>query len=327
MRSRRVVLGGLVLVVLAGAIVALVPRFRGELARLAPAAGDRPGEAVAERPRTSEQLIAAALEAGDLTYEESLLARAYALFNDPRLEPAFRSPEVNWEAGTRLFDEIEREQPKLSAELLAALLPFRVRPSDPRSIVNQPRAEAVRASQIPDGELEKWVHRPVAGTNVHIWIKGTQADLDPYAPMVKSVWDTLPSFFPHPLPDDGPGPVSETNRDPSQVNPDGAIDVYFMRAGELDIRCSERAGPWRGCHMMRGTGGVAGIAEARRDNATRPGRKSGYVMVDTGQPSNEVLDAFAHEITHASQRQSCACEPAPFARTGRCDSEDHDLGP
>ena len=36
---------------------------------------------------TSEALIAAALNAGDLTYEESLLARAYALFDDSRLEP------------------------------------------------------------------------------------------------------------------------------------------------------------------------------------------------------------------------------------------------
>jgi hypothetical protein len=300
-RRRGVVLGAVVLVVLAAAAVALFPRFKGVLTGPTSTTTESAGEEAA-RPRTSEELIAAALEAKDLTYEESLLARAYALFGDPRLEPAFRSPVVNWEAGTALFDEIEREQSKLSPALLASLLPFRVRPSDSRSIFNQPRAEVVR-TQLPYGELARWSNRFVAGTNVRIWIKGNQSDLDMYAPMIKQIWDELPSYFPHPLPDDGPDPLSQSDPHPSQTNPDEAIDIYLMRGGELDIRCAEKTGPFPSCHMMMGAGGVAGAAEARRDRATRPGRKSGYVLADIGRPNNELIDAIAHEITHASQRQ------------------------
>ncbi len=116
--SRRAVIGLVALVAVGAGLVLLIPRFRGALDPTASdgtidASGQSAGDENA-LPPTSEELIAAALNAGDLTYEESLLERAYALYDDPRLAPAFRSPVVNWEAGLPLFLEVARNEAKLS---------------------------------------------------------------------------------------------------------------------------------------------------------------------------------------------------------------------
>src|SRR6188508_515951 len=68
-------------------------------------------------PQTSEELIAAALKAGEISYEQSLLARAYAMYDDPRLPKQFRSPVVDWEAGTALGIEIDDKETTLSNQI------------------------------------------------------------------------------------------------------------------------------------------------------------------------------------------------------------------
>ena len=62
--------------------------------------------------------------------------------------------------------------------------------------------------------------------------------------------------------------------------------------------------------MMRGATGVAGIAQARRQDATRPGRQSGYALIDIDQAEPVLHDTIAHELAHASQRQYDAEEIA-----------------
>lgn len=104
--SRRNVLLALALVVLVSGVVALVMRFQSDalgvggadttVAEGGAADGAAPGDDLI--PVTSEELIAQALAAGDISYEDSLRARAYALFDDPRLEPAFHSVVVNWDS-------------------------------------------------------------------------------------------------------------------------------------------------------------------------------------------------------------------------------------
>ncbi|HSP55450.1 MAG TPA: dockerin type I repeat-containing protein, partial [Dehalococcoidia bacterium] len=95
-------------------------------------------------PATSEELIADALDAGEIVYPESLLYRAYALFDDPRLPDEFRSPIMDWEAGSELFHEIDENEGTLSAQVLGDLVPFRARPNDPISIFsNAPQANTL----------------------------------------------------------------------------------------------------------------------------------------------------------------------------------------
>ena len=165
--SRRNVLVAVIVTGFAAALVALIMRF-GTTGSVPDDAG-APGN-TAEVPQedtgppTSEALIAEALASGDITYEQSLRARAYAIFNDPRLEPAFRSPVANWEALGALLDEVDEKEATLSEGLLDDLLPFRVRPNDPRSILNRPREE-VQRTQASAAPLP-WVGEDVAGRAV-----------------------------------------------------------------------------------------------------------------------------------------------------------------
>ena len=163
--SHRTVLLAVTLFVFAAGVIALLWQFGIGGAGIADSSA--PGSVVEDAtidepslPPTSEALIAEALAAGDISYEESLRARAHALFDDPRLEPAFRSPIVNWEAMGALLDQITEKESTLSQDLLDDLLPFRVRPNNPRSIFNRPREEIVR-DQPSNAPPPPWLGRPV----------------------------------------------------------------------------------------------------------------------------------------------------------------------
>ena len=82
---------------------------------------------------TSQDLIQAALEAGEIDYETSLIYRAYALFEDPGLPLQFGGGGTERE-DLGLFLETELSWAKLSDTAKSALEPFLVRPDDARSI-------------------------------------------------------------------------------------------------------------------------------------------------------------------------------------------------
>ena len=113
-----------------------------------------------DMPPASEELIAAALKTGTITYEESLRQRAFAIYGDPRVDPRFRSPVVDWEAGQPLFAEIDQKEATLSKELLADLAPFRARPNDPISVFNRPRSDKAGARRADEAG---WIRRVATG--------------------------------------------------------------------------------------------------------------------------------------------------------------------
>jgi len=241
---------------------------------------------------TSEELIATALKSGAITYEESLIERAFAWFDDPRLRKEFRSRIVDWEAGGWLLDEIHRKEASLSQATLATLAPFRARPSDSASIFNQPRTDAVRALYAP--AAQEWASALVPGGNgwtpLRIWIKGTAADLAPYLSNAKRMWASYHNFFVDPWEDDG-----DTTKD---FNPDDAVDMYLLHVGQVDPRCASTP-----CSTAAATnGGWTSIAKPDR------GRQcAGYAIVNLDQRHDEVIGAMAHELTHTAQRMyECA---------------------
>jgi len=241
---------------------------------------------------TSEELIATALKSGAITYEESLIERAFAWFDDPRLRKEFRSRIVDWEAGGWLLDEIHRKEASLSQATLATLAPFRARPSDSASIFNQPRTDAVRALYAP--AAQEWASALVPGGNgwtpLRIWIKGTAADLAPYLSNAKRMWASYHNFFVDPWEDDG-----DTTKD---FNPDDAVDMYLLHVGQVDPRCASTP-----CSTAAATnGGWTSIAQPDR------GRQcAGYAIVNLDQRHDEVIGAMAHELTHTAQRMyECA---------------------
>lgn len=255
-----------------------------------------------EMPASRDELIAEALKKGEITYEDSLRQRAFALYDDPWLQPRFQNAIVHGEDEMRLFLEVEHKKSDLSKALLADLAPFRARPSDPASVFNRPApkaagqlqgwdsararsyftaASAASPSPCEDEEFKKWKSHVVRGTNVRIWVKGPDTDLNRFDPLVGMVWRAFPDYFEYPLADDG----SPANC----INPDPAIDIYFMSKRTVGLRELDLA--------------------LAPDGSTRPwGPKtdhtsSGYMMVDKDHPDDFVLNTIAHELTHVAQLQ------------------------
>jgi hypothetical protein len=243
-------------------------------------------------PPTSGELIAAALEAGDITYEQSLLYRAYALFADPRLPAEYQSPVRDWEAGTELFGEIDANEGQISAEVLADLQPFLVRPNDPASI-HYDTPELAEAA--PQGVSRAWRTSLVAGTNARVWALGTAGAEQKYVPLMAAVWPLVVKYMGTPNPDQAGDPNAV-------VNPDAAIDFYFVNPG-IDPRN----------HQCEVNPNPASCLSASDDGMARRAAKfvgntaSGYLMVNAGNINGDPLqddnlvDTIAHEMAHVSQ--------------------------
>jgi hypothetical protein len=267
-----------------------------------------------DMPSASEELIASALKAGTITYEESLRQRAFAIYGDPRVEPRFRSSIIDWEAGRPLFAEIEQKEATLSKELLADLAPFRARPNDPISIFNRPRSGKAGARRVDEAGwirrvatgrpaqsgcttikklAEDWESELVLGTNVRAWIpKLYKPELGKYKGMVGKVWRAFPAYFTHPLPDNG-NPCDETN-------PDSAVDIYFVIGSTIDPRNLE-CGAEPGMQQCT-VAGLRGSGVAWKTKSNIPSRYSGYMMVNIdGRNDEQVYDTIAHELAHISQ--------------------------
>jgi hypothetical protein len=86
---------------------------------------------------TSQELIAAALERGDIDYPTSLLYRVWALFQDARLAEEYDGAGAAREDG-ELFYELANMRGFLPAAIEAEVAPYLVRPDDPTSIFSQP---------------------------------------------------------------------------------------------------------------------------------------------------------------------------------------------
>ena len=251
----------------------------------------RVGDYLVEPP-TSEELIAAGLEAGDVTYEQSLLYRAYALFDDPRLPAEYQSPVRNWDAGSDLFSEIDANEGQISAGTLADLQEFRVRPNDPASILY----DTPESGQAAQGANRAWRTSLVPNTDARVWTLGDVNAEKVYIPLIQAVWPRVITFIGAPNPDTAGVPNSV-------VNPDTAVDFYFVDPG-VDPRSPEcetaNADPDK-C-LTESDDGMAKGAEEFVAN-----KSSGYLVVNKGTISGDPLsddnlvDTIAHEMAHLSQ--------------------------
>ena len=258
---------------------------------------------------TSEKLIAEALGSGSITYEQSLEYRALALYDSPGLPSEFRSPIANMDAAGDLLGEIDAKEKTLSPGLLAKLAPYRARPNDPISIFNTQPAAPVSLTGAALGvvggapfggivpaadDTPIWKSRPAAGGKALVWVKDSPAaemNLDDFAEMTSKVWASYAEFFTYPL--------ADTPNIPSKaVNPDAAIDIYFIRVGELDPRraaCLEDPSDPK-CALPAGTGGYALRVLPIAGNTS-----SGALVLDMGREDDKIMDHIAHELAHAGQ--------------------------
>ncbi len=245
------------------------------------------GEPLAPPP-TSEELIAAALAAHDITYDESLLYRAYALFDDPRLPDQFRSPIMDWEAGSELFHEIDENEGTLDAQVLSDLAPFRARPNDPISIFNNAPQASTLSGQAAAPAFG-WQSEEVPGTYARVWALGAPGVQHQFVDPVSQVWSALLGIFVYPNPDQ-PGDPNMT------VNPDSDIDLYFVDPG-IDPRSDLcMANPSDPSCLLSSDDGMA-----RRSAQFVGNKSSGHLLVNLSNSGDNLLDTIAHELTHVSQ--------------------------
>lgn len=247
-------------------------------------------EVVPEGPRAQE-LISAALAAGQLDLGTSLLYRAYALFGDARLPEAFigSGPE---EEDLAFIEDLEAARPSLSAELLAQLEPFLVRPDDPRSVFNagapggsqkgQPLLDAAHCS----GDTREWITLRSATHPVRAWAlcPGTavgdtnaQRHLNKIISVVDAAWEPMVTRM-------GMGPAK------ADLYGDDAIDVFVVPPGADAPRA-------------RGNYAIEGVRGAAFPQPPFAGRTcSGYVMLPTWRLAlRDYQLTVIHELFHVLQ--------------------------
>lgn len=270
------------------------------IASTAPTASTAP--APPALPPTSEKLIAAALASGSITQEQSLVDRALALFDSPGLPEQFRSSVIDMEAAGDLLRDIDAAESTLSPAALAQLAPYRVRPSDPASIYSSAPHARVGLSGVARAAGNgvtadvgtAWQSLPAAGGKARVWVKGSataSGDLSKYAAQVSQVWAAYPGIFTYPLPDQPSVPSKE-------VNPDSAIDIYFVNVGDIDPRraacVANPSDP--GCLLAARVSGYAVRV------LPYPGHtSSGALVIDAGRSPDQITDTIAHELAHAAQ--------------------------
>jgi hypothetical protein len=243
---------------------------------------------------TSEALIAAALAAGTITEEQSLLYRALALFDAPTLPADFRSPVANISGAMELFGEIEQKEASLSQATLDQLRPYRVRPNDPASIFSAPTAAGSLTLVHQVAANADWAGSPAAGGRARVWVRagdGAAALLAGYARDVTTVWNAFPGIFTYPKAD-----MIEPGL--GGLNPDTAIDIYFVDVGALDPRrpACVVTPSLSECAFKASNFGFAQRAEPKGAVAS-----SGYLVIDRARIGDELIGTIAHELAHASQ--------------------------
>jgi hypothetical protein len=266
------------------------------------------GDTSTEHFVASSVLISDALKRGEIDHETSLIYRAYALVGDPRLPVQYLGNMTYIEDGTALFVEILRNQDELSKEALDALAPFIVRPNDPISIYTTgfQDDEGVQKRIL---QSETWVSAPAANGFAKAWVPTSIDDENPaqqlavkFASVIDEVWPIL--FGGNKLLNP---PKKDTAGLPStDVNPDAAIDIYFLNFNTVDPRLAVcLVNPVDSVCTL---GGALGYAVPV---APFEGRKSsGYAVVDTrnwgvsdidGPVSDWFVGTVAHELYHIGQ--------------------------
>jgi hypothetical protein len=262
----------------------------------APTNGVNPTAAAAEAPPTSEELIGSALDSETITYEQSLLYRALALYDSPGLPEAYRSPVPDMGAATELLVEVDEHEAELSAAVLAQLARYRVRPSDPTSIFNTSASQttALTANALTaSGPV--WIHELAANGAAQVWVEdtpGAKLRLDRHAQDVTRVWTAMADVFTYPDPD-------QANDPNPAVNPDAAVDFYWVEASDLDPRRVECSNDPNIEHCVFSSYSAAGFT--RRAAPIRVNASSAYFVMDAARGGDAALFQLAHELAHGGQ--------------------------
>jgi hypothetical protein len=126
---------------------------------------------------SSFDLIDQAVQAGQLTAEQGLIYKVYALFSDAQLPAQYVGSAATQVDGDLLMEQVVAQSSTLSDAAKTALTPFFVPPSDARSWYYRPHLNASAGSQPAQasGDPDGWTRLPAAGGQVLIGYWTTNA--------------------------------------------------------------------------------------------------------------------------------------------------------
>jgi hypothetical protein len=166
--------------------------------------------------RPAQSLIGEKLETDEIDYETSLVYRAYALFDDPRL-PGDLAGSGSLGEDNGFFGEVKYTWSQLSPATRALLTPFVVRPTDSRSIFFKSLADGPRV--IPEASAppsyaagncsDNWISKDSPNFPFKVWTHCTgdyEADLAEAIRIVDDFWEREVAFMGPPILDTGSAP-------------------------------------------------------------------------------------------------------------------------
>ncbi len=241
---------------------------------------------------SSPELIAIALEEGEIDYETSLLYRAWALYGDPRLPAEYNGNVVALDDGTSLFREVIVNQNNISEGTMELLEPFRLRPNDPGSYFSTALKSLKGTGTKSD--IDDWESQLTAGSRARVWVPAGNTMLSTYAREVNDAWNAL--FVNDNLLG---APHADSAGDPSDdINPDSAIDLYFIPIGSIDPRRDSCIvdSVWSRCAFTDAAGWACPDSPYFEDRSS-----SGYIIIDQAATGSKRLGTIAHELFHTGQ--------------------------
>jgi hypothetical protein len=248
-------------------------------------------EQVGDPVMSAQALISDELQAGTIDFETSLVYRAYALFDDPRLPPELAGTgSLSEDPG--YFGLVQSNWSQLSSETKDLLTPFVVRPTDSRSIYFKSLADGPRTlpdvsapAKFADGTCaDNWVSRDSDEVPFKVWTHCTgdyEADLAEAIRITNDFWEREVAFM-------GP-PILDTGS--IEQGGDERIDIYFVD-DEAD-RVPRHGGDYIE---------EAALAHAAPDAPFDGSKSSGYIVARRPNIGTDSLVlTMAHEFFHVLQ--------------------------
>lgn len=268
---------------------------------------------------TSAELIAAALEAGEIDEATSLLYRTWLYFGDAQLPEQYIGAMEPYELG--LLAEVREKLDGMPADIRAQVEPYLLRPEDPASAFNAASGEGdppgLRGSisrALTAGETKEpphkcqtgWDSMAVTGLNFRVWTckdadalrEGSRADaMATMAAMLQKHVPDMTADMGELIPDD-------PSKQPGE-HADSRIDVYVMPTNWL---APARGLEWLYSKLGEITGGldISVVPNYARTVSSPPEAgvtSSAFVLVSSDHFGDMALmeRMVVHELFHAFQ--------------------------
>ncbi|MEY2478688.1 MAG: hypothetical protein QOG87_4003 [Actinomycetota bacterium] len=241
-----------------------------------------PDGTVPEEPPTvkemlpSQELIAKALAAGEITWAQSMLYRAYALFWDPRLPQEFDG--IGSTGEDDFFTEARLRFAELDADTQAELAPFLERPTSP---------QGYGCPLTSNGQPVTWQDSGAANPHFKVWACGTGDAANDIAKVVATLDDVYPAMA-----DPAAMGPALTDAGTASDGADPRIDVYLLDVVPTRLRGS----------VQKPIEGLAAAAISA-DDPFVGSTASSYLMIGRPRLGNRagLRRTVIHELFHAQQ--------------------------